>query len=693
MESRWLHPPKLHTPVQGEERHVGWLELFYDLVYVATFIQLGNALSHHASVGGVLVFAGLFVPIWYTWTGFTFYSNRFVVDDFGHRVMVFAQMFAIGAMAVSVPAVFDGAPQRFGLAYSAARAVLVLLYARSWRQVRAAREMTGRFVVAFSVGAVLWLAGALLPAPWTLLLWVVAMTVDLSAALSPHARALAAQHPPDVVHFSERYGLLTLIVLGESFVKVLSEVATRGPTSATAGLASLALVVTCSLWWIYFDDVAGSRLKRTRLAAYVWIYAHLPMTMAIIAVGVAVKKAVFFSPWAVETAAHRWLLCGSLGLALLAVGLIDSVTERRQADLSDAARVRMRVFSAFLVLVLAPVGGFMPSWVFVAMVAGACALQVLFDLSMAPMAAPPEPADPRPRPEPVAQTAPAGARRWDVSDAVRRGAPNELRRDLYFHLMEGSWTRVLATLAVVYFLVNLVFAALYLVDQGGVTELSGGGFLEAFSFSIQTIATIGYGVMSPSSPYADILVAVESAVGILFVALATGIVFAKASRPGSGALFSDRVVVTRYHGQRTLMLRVGNARGNDVVEANMRVAVLVDEESPEGIKTRKLYDLRLLRQMTPLFALTWTVFHTVDETSPLHGIEAGNVHDRLVALICTMTGYDATYAQTTHARRIYYPENIYFDHRLVDVISALPDGRLMVDYERFHDVEPVSDPA
>lgn len=154
-----------------------------------------------------------------------------------------------------------------------------------------------------------------------------------------------------------------------------------------------------------------------------------------------------------------------------------------------------------------------------------------------------------------------------ITEPVRLGAPSELRRDLYFFFIEGSWTRLMATLAFLYVLVNALFAALYLFVPG---SISGGdeSFADAFFFSVQTFSTLGYGAMSPASPWADLIVTIEAATGLLGVALATGLMFAKASRPSSGVMFSQPVVVTERDGVPTLTFRVANARGNDVVDAS-----------------------------------------------------------------------------------------------------------------------------
>jgi low temperature requirement protein LtrA len=694
MENRWFHRVRLHSPKHGHERKVGWLELFYDLVYVATLIQLGDALSHHVDVKGALTFAALFLPIWFTWTGYTFFSNRFVVDDFSHRALTFLQMAFIGGMAVTVGEVFEGDTKSFFLCYAGARAVLAILYARAWRQVPETGPFVGRFAIGFAVGTVLWAASAFVPLPWAFALWILAMGIDLSVPLSRRARELTSRFPPDVLHMSERYGLLTIIVLGESFVKVLSYVADKGVTPDRVTMAVLALAVTVSLWWIYFDDVAGSRIKRLRLAPFIWIYSHLPMTLAVTAVGVAIKKAAAMDPHVPGGDPYRWLLCGMLGLTLLSVGVIDAVTERRQSELSDRARVRVRLFSGAVILLLAPAGAYMDAWVFVAMVSSVCLLQVFLDLAMSPLAADPEAAheeDPA-----MVETATqrqarleaeaAKPKRPSLEDAVRKGAPSELRRDLYFHLMQASWTQVFVWVVVAYLAANVVFASLYLLDPAGVTGLGPAqSFLHAFSFSVQTISTIGYGAMSPLSDYAHGLVAAEALVGLLGVALVTGMVFAKASRPQSSVLFSNKVIIARYHGVPTLMLRVGNARGNDVVEASMRLSVLMNEVSPEGDRMRRLYDVKLVREVQPLFALSWMIFHTIDEDSPFYGVEEHGLPENFSGMVAILTGHDGTYGQTIHARNFYFAEDVAVGRRYVDIASTLPDGRVQIDYTVFHD--------
>lgn len=697
MRNRLFHTPKLHTPARGAHRGVGWLELFYDLIFVATLIQLGNALSHHTSLLGFLAFAGLFTPVWLAWTGFTFYVNRFVVDDFVHRFLVFLQMSAIGAMAVSVGDAFNGHPEGFALAYAGARVALLLLYVRVRLQLNEARELTTRWIWLNGADAALWFASAFVPQPWTYVLWAIGIGSSISGPLSRVSRELALRYPPDVLHMSERYGLLTIIVLGESFVKVLSSLSEHGVTANSALMCGLTLVITCCIWWIYFDDVAGSRIKRKRLAPFIWIYMHLPLTLAVTGLGVAIKKALFFDPGGIGASHYRWLLCGTLSLAFFSVAVIDWVTERRQAELSDRARVNVRLGSSLFILLLAPTGKHMSAALFVGLASLVCVAQVVFDLLMAPQEADPHDAqhdaqDAMPAEPPQAEPEPTIQRRYDISEAVRKGTPNELRRDLYFFLMEGSWTRLIVTLLATYLFINTLFAALYLLEPGSISNMRERSFFDAFYFSVQTMSTIGYGTLAPLTDYANVLVTIEAALGLLGVALATGLMFAKASRPRASVLFSDVCVVTERHGERSLMFRVGNGRGNEVVDASITVTVLIDEVSPEGHKMRRLHDMSLMRARTPLFMLSWSVVHAIDADSPLAHVDwTASLTDQIALLVVTLTGHDGTYAQTIYARHVYYPEQIRYRHRFVDVIHAPEAGPILLDFTHFHETVPEDD--
>lgn len=382
MIARWWRPPRLHSAHQEEEeeREVTWLELFYDLVYVATLIQLGNRLSSDISPSGFVGFVLLFVPIWWSWSGMTFYVNRFIADDVWHRLLVFVQMFAIAALAVNVQSGLEDGSRGFAFAYVGIRLVLIIQYVRASRHVESARPLTTRYVVGFSLAALIWFVSAFVPTPARFVLWVIGMAVDFGTPLSPASRRLVPLLPPDVEHMAERYGLFTIIVLGESFLKVVDGAAGSHLTQSAAIYGALGLAVASSLWWIYFDDTARSQVRMTASYGQLWIYAHLPMTVGLTAFGVSMKKFVLLEAGHGLPDNYRWLICGSVAIYLAATGLIDLATVRTNTRLNSARRAGVRLVAATMVILLAVFGGELSPTSLIALVAAVSVAQVVIDL-------------------------------------------------------------------------------------------------------------------------------------------------------------------------------------------------------------------------------------------------------------------------------------------------------------------------
>lgn len=696
MHSRWFHRPHLHVPSHHHPKKVGWLELFYDLIFVAGIIQLGDFLSDSTSLGDFGLFALHFAPLWIAWTGFTFYANRFNVDDVLHRFLVILNMFSVGAMAIASPAAMEGRPTAFALAYAVSTLILGAMYLRTWRQVPEARDYCAYWGGVFVATGLLFALSTLVPPPYNYAFWGLVMAVIVFAPVSRPAQALQERHPLDMEHLVERYGLLTIIVLGESFVKVLSYLTSSG-LGEEAGYqlkGFFNLGITCALWWLYFDDVAGSEVKRGRVNFLAWLYGHLPLALGLTAVGVAVKKAIKIGLSDVPPPETRWLLAGSLALVFVSIALIDTATERPNVQVNERIRITSRWVAGITLLLVAQVGGSMTGGVFLGIVTAICAAQVVFDLMMAPLG--------------ITDTARSGAvsiataivQRRDgartgpavrraTTNTVRLGAPPELRRDLYFFFLEGGWPRLLVSFGVLYVALNIVFAGLFMLEPDGVGGATTVTFTEAFYLSVQTLGTIGYGVLHPKSEWANMVVTVEAAVGMLFAALATGTILAKAARPRAAVLFAKHAVITQHEGKRTLILRVANARGNDVVEASVSVSVIKDAVTAEGHSMRRVHDLKLVRDRQPMFGLTWTIYHVIDADSPLADV-VFDERSVVLGLVVTLMGHDGTYGQTIYARNIYDATDIRPEHQFVDVMSQLPDGRLVIDLGRFHDTTPVN---
>lgn len=257
--------------------------------------------------------------------------------------------------------------------------------------------------------------------------------------------------------------------------------------------------------------------------------------------------------------------------------------------------------------------------------------------------------------------------------------------DFYHTLMRASWPVTFAVILGAFVGINLLYALVYVLLGGGVEGTRPGDFEDAFFFSVQTLATIGYGKMVPVSRVAHVVVTLEAFSGMLFTALTTGLLFAKFSRPTARVLFSKNVIVGQYEGKRTLMFRLANERGNRIMQASVRVSLLKETITPEGMHFRRLIDLKLHRADSAMFMITWTVFHTIDEASPLFGVTPENVADGTPGLVVTMTGLDDTLSQTVHARHSWTHEDFLFDHKFVDVISELADGTRVLDLTKFHD--------
>jgi inward rectifier potassium channel len=269
---------------------------------------------------------------------------------------------------------------------------------------------------------------------------------------------------------------------------------------------------------------------------------------------------------------------------------------------------------------------------------------------------------------------------------VVEGRRQGLFSDVYAFLLTTSWKRLLLGFVAVYLLENTLFALLYLAGGDCIAGARPGSFADAFFFSVQTLSTIGYGELSPNGTWANLVVGVEAFASIVTAALATGIVFAKFARPTARVLWSNVAVVAPRDGRPCLMFRLANARGTEVVSASLRVSALLSYVTAEGERMRRFYDLALERESTPLFMLTWLVIHPIDENSPLYGLSSEDLHADKVRIGVTLTGIDGSLAQTVYAQHDFAPEHIVWGARFVDVLETLPDGRVKVDYSRFHDV-------
>jgi len=272
-----------------------------------------------------------------------------------------------------------------------------------------------------------------------------------------------------------------------------------------------------------------------------------------------------------------------------------------------------------------------------------------------------------------------------------RGQLSRLHEDFYHTVLLWPWWRFFVFVGSVYLAMNTLFALVYLAAPGSIAGARPGSFEDAFFFSVQTLATIGYGVMAPATRFGHIVVTLEALTGIFGVALITGMTFAKFARPTARVLFGEKAVVTRRNGVPHLMFRMANWRRNMVVEAQLRASIVLEEITAEGEVMRRSIDLSLVKDRTSVFALTWTAMHLIDESSPFYGEGAlEKLRAQKAWLNLVLLGTDDTFGQTIHARHIYRLEDIAWWARFVDVVFLNEDTRI-IDYSRFHEVIPQGD--
>jgi inward rectifier potassium channel len=284
----------------------------------------------------------------------------------------------------------------------------------------------------------------------------------------------------------------------------------------------------------------------------------------------------------------------------------------------------------------------------------------------------------------------AAERRREVSanGVTVLGAPRITLRDFYYLFLRVRWSGAIAFLVLAYMALNALFAVGYLLT-GGVSGAEAGSFFDAFCFSVETMGTIGYGAMYPLSRAANVIMIVQSVTSLLVTALATGLVFAKFSRSTARVAFSQHAVIGPMDGIPTLMLRVGNERGNQILEATIRVSIIRTEVTREGHKFYRMYDLKLTRERSPAMARSWTVLHPILPDSPLYGATPESVARDEIEILVTLVGTDDTSLQPVHARRRYDAEHeILWGARHADILTEDADGNLVMDVRRFHDVIP-----
>ncbi|ASC72133.1 Inward rectifier potassium channel Kirbac3.1 [Halomicronema hongdechloris C2206] len=277
----------------------------------------------------------------------------------------------------------------------------------------------------------------------------------------------------------------------------------------------------------------------------------------------------------------------------------------------------------------------------------------------------------------------------EFPDVVRLGDPHSPWRDLYHLLITIPWIGFIPLMGLIYLAVNAAFAIAYLIGGNHIANATNGSFFDTFFFSVQTMASIGYGAMYPQTLYANWLVVIEAFVGLLFIAMVTGLSFTRFASPTARILFSHYAVVAPHNSIPTLMFRAANKRRNRILEAQIWLTLVRDEYTTEGEFFRRFYDLALTRSHTPLFALSWTAMHPITPSSPLYGETPDSLAAANAEIIVILTGIDETMSQTIHARHSFIADEILWNYRFADILGWTRDKRRAINFNCFDQVSPI----
>jgi low temperature requirement protein LtrA len=315
---------------------VTWLELFFDLVFVAAVAQVAEPLREHYGFAELLRFTPLFLLVWWAWTGRAMFTTRFDTDDGVQRALTVLEMFAIAVMAANArDSLTSRSSAGFAAAYACVRLILLVHYQRASR-VHSARDLAKPHLIGHGGAAALWLLSAIVPVSARLPIWIAAFALDLATPWATVDHSVRT--PPHPAHLPERFGLFTLILLGESVVAVMKGIESQEHWSVPAATAAIGgLSVLFAIWWCYFDGVVATterrvRTRRDAFQLHVWTYAHFPLYLAVVIIGVGIQRLVTAATHEAipDTELTMWLFAATLLVAsMMTIAATIPATPRR----------------------------------------------------------------------------------------------------------------------------------------------------------------------------------------------------------------------------------------------------------------------------------------------------------------------------------------------------------------------------
>jgi inward rectifier potassium channel len=264
---------------------------------------------------------------------------------------------------------------------------------------------------------------------------------------------------------------------------------------------------------------------------------------------------------------------------------------------------------------------------------------------------------------------------------IAEGLEGNLWKDVYHNAMTASWPAFIATLAVAFLALNIAFALIYDLGEAPIANARA-GLPDLFFFSVETTSTVGYGDMHPQTDYGHIVATIENFIGMLLLAMMTGLVFARISRPRARVIFARYPVVAAHNGVQTLMFRIANARSNFISEAVAKTWMIGPSVSQEGRRLVGFQTMRLLKSENPTFALSWVLFHPIEADSPLFGMDDETLNASEINFVVSIVGFDETSGQTVHARDVFAAQDVRFGHEFEDIIWSDDSGMRHIDYAK-----------
>ena len=377
-----FQPPKLRREeCEPGERSATWLELFFDLIFVVAIAQLAHNFHQDFTFTGLARLAILFIPVWWCWIGATFYDTRFDNDGLVDRLITLLQMAIAATMAANIHHGLDTSSVGFALSYIAFRGVLICQYLHAGYHVPQARELTNWYAIGFGISIVFWLASIFVPLSWRFLMWGIGLIVDFATPLTAGKRVINV--PPNMSHTTERIGLFTIIVLGESIVAVVGGVAERDWTPMSIAIALLGLSIAFSFWWMYFDTVDESPLQAIRKGkmgtALTWLYSHLPLAIGLTATGVGVEKMIHGLTHD-SASSEKILFCLAVALCMLILSNLHWTSCELGQTKCKRVLTFYRLGAAAFILSLTLATSVLSSLTIITLVAIACTVQIAFDI-------------------------------------------------------------------------------------------------------------------------------------------------------------------------------------------------------------------------------------------------------------------------------------------------------------------------